>query len=339
MTSLLPHLDIPAIWAFVIAFAVFAYVVMDGFDLGVALLFPFCSQRHDRDVMMNSVAPVWDGNETWLILGGGGLFAAFPLAYGIVMPALYAPLVAMLLGLVLRGVAFEFRWRTERWKPVWDTAFTGGSLVAALAQGIALGALLQGVRVEGRAYAGGWWDWLTPFSLLTGAAVVIGYGLLGATWLVMKTSGELQLRALRLARPLAALTLAAIVAVSLATPFLEGKYWQRWFAWPGIVLAAPVPIAVAGTALLLFRSLADGHDYKPFLLSLALFLFCFAGLGISIWPDIVPGRVTIHQAAAPESSQVFALVGVLILVPIILVYTAYAYWVFRGKIDPDVGYH
>ena len=300
-------LDVPAVWAFVIAFAVFAYVVMDGFDLGIALLFPFCPERHDRDVMMNSVAPVWDGNETWLVLGGGGLFAAFPLAYGIIMPALYAPLIAMLLGLVLRGVAFEFRWRTERWKPVWDVAFTAGSLVASLAQGIALGALLQ--------------------------------GLLGATWLVMKVGGDLQIRALRLSRPLAVLTLVAIVAVSLATPFLEGQYWQRWFAWPGIVLAAPVPIAVAGMALLLFRALDDGHDYKPFLLTLALFLLCFVGLGISIWPDIVPGRVTIREAAAPEASQLFALVGVAILIPIIIAYTAYAYWVFRGKIDPKAGYH
>ncbi|GJE79093.1 cytochrome d ubiquinol oxidase subunit II [Methylorubrum thiocyanatum] len=336
--SLLPF-DLPTIWAFIVAFAVFAYVVLDGFDLGVALLFPFCPERRDRDVMMNSVAPVWDGNETWLVLGGGGLFAAFPLAYAVLMPALYAPLIAMLLGLVLRGVAFEFRWRTERARPVWDIAFTGGSLVAALGQGIALGAVLQGVSVSGRAYAGGWWDWLSAFSLLTGAAVVCGYALLGATWLVMKTGGELQIRAQRLARPFALATLGFIVTVSLATPFLEEAYWQRWFAWPGIVLTVPVPLAVAGVALFLLRSLADAHDYKPFVLSLMLFFLCFVGLGVSIWPNIVPGRISIWQAAAPDESQVFVLVGTAILIPIILTYTAYAYWVFRGKVDPEHGYH
>ena len=188
--------DLPTLMAFVVAFAVFTYVMLDGFDLGVALLFPLFPERHDRDVMMNSVAPVWDGNETWLVLGGGALFAAFPLAYAIVMPALYAPLVAMLLGLVFRGVAFEFRWRTERGKVLWDIAFAGGSLVASFAQGVALGAILQGIPVAGRAYAGGWWDWLTPFSLLCGVAVVAGYALLGATWLVLKTGGALQDRAL-----------------------------------------------------------------------------------------------------------------------------------------------
>lgn len=331
--------DLATAFAFIIAFAIFAYVVLDGFDLGAALLFPAFPHRRDRDVIMNTVAPVWDGNETWLILGGGALFAAFPLAYAILMPAIYMPAMAMLLGLVFRGVAFEFRWRTERGRFVWDFAFFGGSLVAALGQGVALGAILQGVTVSGRAYGGGWWDWLTPFTILTGAAVVIGYGLLGATWLVMRTKDELQDRAFLLSWWLAAATLGVIVAVSLATPFLEGAYFKRWFAWPGIILTAPVPIAVAGTALLLFRALAARRDYQPFLLSLMLFLLCFVGLGVSIFPYIVPGRVTIWQAASPEASQIFMLVGVSVLIPIILVYTAYAYWIFRGKIDPDTGYH
>ncbi|MEW6631373.1 MAG: cytochrome d ubiquinol oxidase subunit II [Pseudomonadota bacterium] len=332
-------LDIPTIFAFVIAFAIFAYVVLDGFDLGVALLFPFFPHRHDRDVMMNTIAPVWDGNETWLVLGGGGLMAAFPLAYAILMPAIYMPIIGMLLGLVFRGVAFEFRWRTDRGRFLWDIAFFGGSLVAAACQGIALGAILQGVVVSGRAYGGGWWDWLTPFTILTGIAVVTGYALLGATWLVMKTTKDLQERALAFSWWLAAATLAAIVAVSLATPFLEAAYFQRWFKWPGIVITAPVPIAVALTAVLIFRSLAARHDYKPFLFSLVLFFLCFVGLGVSIYPDIVPGRVSIWQAASPESSQLFMLVGVAVLVPIVLIYTAYAYWIFRGKVDPDSGYH
>ena len=332
-------IDIPTLWALIIAFAVFVYVAMDGFDLGLGMLFPLFSKKEDRDVMMNSVAPVWDGNETWLVLGGGGLFAAFPLAYAVLMPALYTPMIVMLLGLVFRGVAFEFRWRTRRDRNRWDVAFGGGSLLAALAQGIALGAILQGVHVEGRHYAGGWWDWLTPFSILTGLAVVIGYALLGVTWLVMKTEGELRERAYTLSWWLLFAMLAAIGAVSIATPFLDAEYARRWFAWPNVILTAPVPIAVSVVTILLLRSLANKQDYRPFFLSLSLFALSYAGLGISMWPYIVPRSITIWQAAAPENSQVFMLIGVSVLVPIILVYTAWAYWVFRGKVNAGSGYH
>ena len=331
--------DIAVIWAFIIAFAVFMYVVMDGFDLGLGMLFPLFPDRRDRDVMMNSVAPVWDGNETWLVLGGGGLFAAFPLAYAIVMPAIYVPIIAMLIGLVFRGVAFEFRWRAQRERNYWDIAFAGGSLVATLAQGIALGAILQGVHVEGRHYAGGWWDWLTPFSILTGLALVAGYGLLGATWLVMKTTGALRDQAYRMSLWLLIATLAAIVAVSAATPFLENEYWRRWFEWPNILFTAPIPLAVAAVTLLLLRAIANKLDHQPFFLSFGLFLLSYAGLGVSMWPHIVPKSVTIWQAAAPAKSLYFMIVGVAVLVPIILAYTAWAYWVFRGKVDPDTGYH
>ena len=240
-------IDLPIIWAFIIAFAVFVYVVMDGFDLGLGILFPLFPEKRDRDVIMNSVAPVWDGNETWLVLGGGGLMAAFPLAYAVLMPALYTPMIAMLLGLVFRGVAFEFRWRTTKERNKWDVAFFGGSLLATLAQGIALGAILQGIHVSGRQYAGGWWDWLTPFSILTGVALVIGYALLGATWLVMKTEGELRDRAYHLSWVLLLAMLGAIGAVSIATPFLHVQYTQRWFTWPNILLTAPVPVAVAAS--------------------------------------------------------------------------------------------
>jgi cytochrome d ubiquinol oxidase subunit II len=330
---------IATVWAFIIAFAVFVYVVMDGFDLGLGMLFPLFPKKEDRDVMMNSVAPVWDGNETWLVLGGGGLFAAFPLAYAVLMPALYTPIVAMLLGLVFRGVAFEFRWRSQRERNRWDVAFAGGSLVAALAQGIALGAILQGVQVANRAYAGGWWDWLTPFSILTGIAVVIGYCLLGATWLVMKTTGDLREKAYHLSWWLLFAMLGAIGAVSLATPFLDVEYARRWFTWPNLLFTAPVPIAVAAVTALLLQSLARRQDYRPFVLSLVLFALSYAGLGISMYPYIVPRSITIWQAAAPESSQIFMLVGVSILIPIILVYTGWAYWVFRGKVDPQSGYH
>jgi len=330
---------IATIWAFIIAFAVFVYVVMDGFDLGLGILFPLFPKKEDRDVMMNSVAPVWDGNETWLVLGGGGLFAAFPLAYAVLMPALYTPIVAMLLGLVFRGVAFEFRWRSQRERNRWDFAFAGGSLVAALAQGIALGAILQGVQVANRAYAGGWWDWLTPFSILTGVAVVIGYCLLGATWLVMKTTGDLREKAYHLSWWLLFAMLGAIGAVSLATPFLDVEYARRWFTWPNLLFTAPVPIAVAAVTALLLQSLAQRRDYRPFVLSLVLFALSYAGLGISMYPYIVPRSTTIWQAAAPEGSQLFMLVGVSILIPIILIYTGWAYWVFRGKVDPQSGYH
>jgi cytochrome d ubiquinol oxidase subunit II len=331
--------DLAMVWAFIIAFAVFVYVVMDGFDLGLGMLFPLFPEKADRDVIMNSVAPVWDGNETWLVLGGGGLFAAFPLAYAVLMPALYTPMIAMLLGLVFRGVAFEFRWRTSREHNRWDIAFAGGSLLATVAQGIALGAILQGVHVEGRHYAGGWWDWLTPFSILTGLALIAGYGLLGATWLVMKTEGALRDHAYRLSGWLLLAMLCAIVAVSLATPLLHMEYAQRWFAWPNIALTAPVPIAVAAVTILLLRSLAGRQDYRPFFLSLALFALSYAGLGISMWPYIVPRSITIWQAASPPGSQIFMLLGTAVLVPIILAYTAWNYWVFRGKVSPGSGYH
>jgi cytochrome bd ubiquinol oxidase subunit II len=329
--------DLAIIWAFIIAFAVFVYIVMDGFDLGLGILFPFFPEKADRDVIMNSVAPVWDGNETWLVLGGGGLMAAFPLAYAVLMPALYTPMIAMLIGLIFRGVAFEFRWRSQRERNRWDLAFAGGSLVAALAQGIALGAILQGVHVDGRHYAGGWWDWLTPFSILTGVSLVIGYALLGASWLIMKTEGSLRDKAYQMAWVLLVAMLAAIGAVSMATPFLHIQYTQRWFAWPNIILTAPVPIAVAGVTVLLLRSLANKYDYQPFFLTLLLFLLSYAGLGISMYPYIVPQSITIWEAASPVSSQLFMLVGVAILVPLILGYTAWAYWVFRGKVRH--GYH
>jgi cytochrome d ubiquinol oxidase subunit II len=332
-------IDLAIVWAFIIAFAVFVYVVMDGFDLGLGILFPLFPQKADRDVIMNSVAPVWDGNETWLVLGGGGLMAAFPLAYAVLMPALYTPMIAMLVGLIFRGVAFEFRWRTQRERNRWDLAFAGGSLLATVAQGIALGAILQGVHVEGRQYAGGWWDWLTPFSILTGAALVVGYSLLGATWLVMKTEGALRDRAYHLSWVLLFAMLGVIGAVSLATPLLHIQYTQRWFTWPNIIFTAPVPIAVAGVTVLLLRSLANKYDYQPFLLSLVLFVLSYAGLGISMYPYIVPQSITIWQAAAPENSQLFMLVGVAVLIPLILGYTAWAYWVFRGKVRPGSGYH
>ncbi len=331
-------MDLTIIWAFIIAFAVFAYVVMDGFDLGIGIIFPALGRGAERDKAMNSVAPVWDGNETWLVLGGGGLLAAFPLAYAIILPAIYPPIIAMLLGLVLRGVAFEGRWRDPNHQPFWDFAFTAGSFVAAFAQGVTLGALLQGVEVEGRAYAGGWLDWLSAYSVLTGIGTVIGYGLLGSTWLIMKTEGPVQDHAFRMSWKLFPATLLALGAVSLYTPFLEAEYFARWFTFPSVLFSAQVPLLVAVIAFLLFRALQKRHDYAPFLLTLALFLLGMIGLGISMFPYVVPDEVTIWDAATHPSSQLFMLVGTLFIVPLIIGYTAWAYWVFRGKVG-DEGYH
>ena len=331
--------DLAFVWAGLIAFAVFAYVVLDGFDLGVGILFPALKGQAERDLAMNTVAPVWDGNETWLVLGGGGLFAVFPLAYAVIMPALYAPIIAMLLWLIFRGVAFEYIHRTRRMRWFWEWGFCGGSLVATLAQGIALGALVQGIAVEGRAYAGGWWDWLTPFSVLTGLALVTGYALLGSTWLVMKTEGRIRTTARRIAWGAGGGTLGLIGLVSLWTPFLNPVYLDRWFGWPTVILSLVMPALVAGAAWLLVDGLRREDDRRPFLASLAIFALCYVGIGISFYPYIVPPTLTIAEAAAPDESLAFLLVGAAVLIPMILAYTGYAYWVFRGKVRPGDGYH
>jgi len=332
---------LPLIWAGLLAFAILAYVVLDGFDLGVGILFLVEHDEGDRDVMMNTVAPVWDGNETWLVLGGGGLFAVFPLAYAVVMPALYVAIIGMLLALVLRGVAFEFRFktRTRSGRRLWNIAFTIGSLVAAICQGLALGGLVQGVHIARRAYAGGWWDWVTGFTILCGLAVATGYALLGATWLIWRTEGELQARCRRHARALGVAVLALIGVVSLWTPMLNPRFTARWFAWPEIALTSPVPILVALLAWLFWHGLSRRHDATPFFAVLGWFVLCYVGLGISLFPYIVPPDLTIWQAAAPPASQGFLLVGAVVLVPIILAYTGYAYWVFRGKVRPGMHYH
>jgi cytochrome d ubiquinol oxidase subunit II len=343
---------IATIWAFLIATAVFLYVCMDGFDLGVGILFPWIRGREDRDLAVNTVAPVWDGNETWLILGGGGLFGVFPLAYATIMPAVYMPIIIMLLALVFRGVAFEMRFRAATpgqllW---WDRSFSGGSYVATFAQGVVLGALVQGIRVEGRAYAGGWWDWLSPFSVLTGVALMAGYGMLGACWLVWKTEGEMQDQVRSLARRMTLLTLGFIAVVSLVVPFLLPAFRARWFDFPAILAALPVPVLVVVLTWRLFRGLAEAgthpanrrvvwRDGIPFACALGLFFLAYTGLGISMWPMIVPPHITIWDAASPRSSQLFMLVGAAVLIPVILAYTAYVYWLFRGKIKAGHGYH
>jgi cytochrome d ubiquinol oxidase subunit II len=326
-------------WAFLLAFAVLAYVILDGFDLGIGILLPFARDDDDRDIMINSVAPVWDGNETWLILGGGGLFAVFPLAYAIIMPGIYLPALFMLMGLVFRGVAFEFRFKTIRARRYWDWGFIAGSALAAFMQGVILGTIISGIETDGRQFTGGAFSWFSGFSMLTGLSVVIGYALLGAGWLVLKTEGQLQLRMRTLALPALGGTLLAIAAVSAWTPFRHPEVAERWFAWPNIAFLSPVPLLVAGLAALVFYGLTSRRELMPFLASIGLFTLSFIGLGISFFPYVVPESVTIWESAAPSSSLWFMLAGAAVLLPLILAYTAYAYWIFRGKVTKETGYH
>ena len=318
-------IDLALVWAGLLSVSVLLYVVLDGFDLGIGMLFPWLAVGDERDRAMNSIAPIWDGNETWLVLGGGGLFAAFPLAYGVLMTAFYAPLIAMLLGLVFRGVAFEFRWRDPAHRALWDISFTAGSLLAAFCQGVILGAFVQGIEIESRSYAGGWFDWLTPFSVLTGIAVSVGYALLGAGWLIIKSDGRLRERAYQLAMPLATAILALVAVVSLWTPVLSPDIANRWFRWPNIAVLWPIPFVVTVFGGLLIFGLRKKIDLLPFCVTLGLFMLSYLGLTVSLFPYVVPRSLTLWQAAAPDSSLGFLLVGTSILLPMILVYTAYAY--------------
>jgi cytochrome bd ubiquinol oxidase subunit II len=333
-------IDLPVIWAIIIAFGLMMYVVMDGFDLGIGILFPFVHDRTDRDVMINTVAPVWDGNETWLVLGGAALLGVFPLAYSVLLSALYLPLALMLLALIWRGVAFEFRFKAdEAHKPFWDKAFIGGSYVATLSQGIALGAFINGFPVKENAYDGGALDWLTPFSIFTGISLLAAYALLGSTWLIMKTEGALQQRMRALARPISLVLLVVTGIVSLWTPLAHAEVATRWFTLPNTIFFAPVPVLVLLTEWLILRMLARETHSAPFLLTLVLLFLGYSGLGISLWPNIIPPAISIRDAAAPPQSMGFVLVGALLIIPFILAYTAWSYYVFRGKVRAGEGYH
>ncbi|BCJ05108.1 MULTISPECIES: cytochrome d ubiquinol oxidase subunit II [Pseudomonas] len=333
-------IDLPLIWAVIIIFGVMMYVVMDGFDLGIGMLFPFVKDERDRDVMMNTVAPVWDGNETWLVLGGAALFGAFPLAYSVVLEALYLPLILMLVGLIFRGVAFEFRFKARANKRhIWDKAFIWGSLVATFFQGVALGAFIEGFKVVDRKFVGGTLDWLTPFTLFSGLGLIVAYTLLGCTWLIMKTEGPLQKQMHDIARPLALVLLAVIGVVSLWTPIAYPQIAERWFSMPNLVWFMPVPILVLVTFYGLLRAVARNAHYTPFLLTLVLIFLGYSGLGISLWPNIIPPSISIWDAAAPPQSQGFMLVGTLFILPFILGYTYWSYYVFRGKVTHEDGYH
>lgn len=334
-------IDLSVIWFAIIVFATLMYIVMDGFDLGIGILFCTIRDPEDRNVMVNSVAPVWDGNETWLVLGGAALFGAFPLAYAVIIDALAIPLTLMLVGLIFRGVAFEFRFQaTPSHRPFWDLAFLGGSLLATFAQGVVVGAVINGFPVSARAFSGGMLEWLTPFTLFCGLGLSIAYALLGASWLVMKSEEPLQEKMRGASRALLLALLAVIAAISLWTPLAQPAIAARWFSLPNLFFLLPVPLLVLALSVWLWRALGSrDHHARPFLLTLGLVFLGFSGLGISIWPHIIPPGITLWQAAAPPQSQGFMLVGAALIIPVILGYTFWSYYVFRGKVQHGEGYH
>ena len=334
-------IDITVIWFIIIVFATLMYIVMDGFDLGIGMLFSIVHAPGERDVMVNSVAPVWDGNETWLVLGGAGVFGAFPLAYAVIADALAIPLTMMLIGLIFRGVAFEFRFKaTPSHRLFWDYAFAGGSLLATVSQGIVVGAVINGFDIADRRFAGSALDWLTPFNVFCGLGLVAAYLLLGSTWLIMKSDGALQERMRKLTRHVLLALLAVIAVVSIWTPLNWQYIAERWFTLPNFYWFVPVPILVTILSLWIWRlSSANTSHARPFILTLGLIFLGFSGLGISLWPYIIPPHVTLWDAAAPPASQMFMLVGTLIIIPVILMYTAWSYYVFRGKVSDGEGYH
>ena len=332
--------DFVPLWTLILGLAVFFYVLLDGFDLGVGILYNFAPDTAARNLLMNSIAPIWDGNETWLVLGGIGLLAAFPLAFAIILPAVYFPILVMLLALVFRGVAFEFRFRDAEHRTFWDHAFGYGSAVATFAQGVVLGAFIQGFEVEERHFTGGSFDCFTPFSLFVGVALLFGYSLLGAGWLILKTEGELQARARNQARLCFLGTLAAVGIVSLWTPLVDGGIAQRWFSWPNIAFLSPVPALTVLFGILEWRAIADRKaELSPFFYAVLLFSLSYLGIAISLFPMIVPHHYDLWQAASSPDTQIFLGVGTLFLLPVILVYTGWSYWVFRGKVRADTGYH
>lgn len=328
-------LDLPLIWGGLIALAVFVYVLLDGFDLGCGILFPFAGSDKNRSRIMNSIAPFWDGNETWLVLGGGGLFAAFPVAYGIIMTGLYLPVIFMLFGLIMRGVAFEFRFKASSKRYVWDFFFFAGSVVAAFFQGIMLGALVQGLEASNRLYTGGPFDWLSTFSIVCGISLIIGYALLGSTWLIIKTEHKLQVWARKVSNWMLIALVLAMVVVTVFMYFSDIDALEGWFSLPGILYLAPMPIIVIVLFFLMRKDLSTDREYRPFLLTVALFLMGYIGVCFAVFPHIVPYQMTIHEAAAADTTLSFMLIGAAIMLPIILSYTAYAYYTFKGKTDHE----
>ncbi len=334
-----PVFDFVPVWTLILGMGIFFYVLLDGFDLGVGMLYGLAPDLVSRNIVMNSIAPIWDGNETWLVLGSVGLLAAFPLAFAIIIPALYFPILVMLLALVFRGVAFEFRFRDAQRRTFWDYGFCYGSAIATFAQGLMLGAYIQGFEVEGRHFVGTTFDFLTPFSFLIAVALLFGYSLLGAGWLILKTEGEIQAAARRYGRICLIGVLIAIAVVSIWTPLMNEGVARRWFSWPNIAFLSPVPIATALVAFGVWHALSGRSEVGAFVGTICLFALAYIGMVISLWPMIVPYHYTLWQAASSESTQAFLLIGTLFLLPVILIYSGWSYWVFRGKVRANVGYH
>ncbi|MBV1838010.1 cytochrome d ubiquinol oxidase subunit II [Acetobacter estunensis] len=333
---------LPVVWGVILAVAITIYVVLDGFDLGIGILFGLEQDRDRRDVMINTIAPTWDGNETWMVLGGAVLYGVFPGAYSVLLPALYLPILLMLIALIFRGVAFEFRviGRSYGYGAFWDFGFMAGSFIAAFCQGAILGGVIQGVSVTEDAFSGGPFDWLTPFSIFCGLAVACGYTLLGACWLIWRTVGDLQQQCRRWAKRLAPLFLISIGLISSFMLLIHVSYLHRWTDMPDILFVAPVPVLVLILAIVFWRSLSQPEAHKtPFACVLGWFLLCLSGFGISIWPYAVPPKLTLWDVSSPPSSQLFQLVGTVIIVPVILGYTIWSYRIFRGKVTAAGSHH
>ena len=341
-------LDLPLIWAGVLALAVLVYVVLDGFDLGIGILFPFAADDRERNTMMAAIAPVWDGNETWLVLGGAGLMVAFPTAYAIVMPALYLPVFTMLMGLILRGVAFEFRLHGRRaGRRFWTAAFAGGSLVAALAQGCVLGGFIQGIKVADERFVGGPLDWATPYTLMVALGLVAGYVLLGAGWLVIKTEGPVRERARGWLQKAAVVVGVILAVVSVATLFVHPAVAERWGVGPQgvdqrrLLPLLPIPLmGLVGLMMAFFGARSvEAHPHAPMIGGFLAFLSGYFGLAVGFLPYVVPYSITYEQAASSTQALTLMLIGVCILLPMILGYSAFVYWIFRGKVAADGEYH
>jgi cytochrome d ubiquinol oxidase subunit II len=321
-------MDLPLIFLLLMGLAILAYVILDGFDLGVGILLP-AGSREEQDLMVSSIGPFWDANETWLVLGVGILLVAFPLAHGVILSSLYLPVAAMLFGLILRGVAFELRFKATGWhREVWNHAFFYGSVIAAIAQGTMLGGVVTGLQ-PGAAY--------TLFGLLVGVGLASGYALLGATWLVLKTEGDLRARALRWSRWALIGTALGVAAISLATPLASPHVFAKWFTWPLLLWLSPLPLLTAAALAGIWRSVArlrsgaSRTDWLPFVLAVWVFVFAFGGLAYSLYPYLVIDRLTIWQAAAAEKSLRFVLVGTCIVLPFVIGYTVLSYRVFWGR--------
>jgi cytochrome d ubiquinol oxidase subunit II len=330
---------LPVVWFGIIGFGVLMYVLMDGFVLGIGVLALFAEDDRQLDHMMNTAAPIWDGNETWLVLGGAGLLAAFPKAYAVMLSALYLPVLLMLIALVLRGVSFEFRFKATTSRRIWGVCFAVGSIAAAFAQGLMLGAIVEGMPLQGGKYMGSPFAWFSPFSMLTAVAVVFGYALLGSTWLIMKTDAALQNVAFALTRPLVLVVVAFMGLVSTWLPFLRSEVMARWFEGGNFLWLSPIPVLAIANAVWLWRAVVRRANYAPFILAQTFFLLGYIGLMLGMWPNLLPPDLSIWEAAAPPSSQGFVLVGTLIMLPAVLGYTWWSYSIFRGKVAADAGYH